>query len=241
MSETQPEHGGRGLARAALIASLIGFIAAWTFPFFDDELVIIGALLCAPLGFLLGVLALILGKVRPKAFGGSGLAQVALILGVGGVVSFLHNIPIGHSRLSANESANIGDIRTVLSAEIAFSTANGEYFDTPECLQTPSRCIPGYQGPQFLDATTVWVGTAKGYVRTFHPGPPAPADVVAQGKVSPRSVTSFAYVTIPKEPNSTGVRCFCGDSTGLMTYTTDGSAPPVKDGACLLEGAEQLR
>src|SRR5205823_811413 len=46
--------------------------------------------------------------------------------------------------VSRHESATIGDLRTLVSAESAYSSANGGFYDDPRCLTKPSACIPGY-------------------------------------------------------------------------------------------------
>ncbi len=57
-----------------------------------------------------------------------------------------------------------------------------------------------------------------GYRLTLRPGPVPGA---------------FAWVAVPKEPGTSGVRGFCGDSGGVLCFTADGRAPRVRpDGSC---------
>jgi hypothetical protein len=236
---------GRGLARAALVAGVVGAAGTWLTPFFEGlwPVLLLGGMATTALAFLLGLLGLVLAAFRPEEYRARRSDFVyALLFAAFGVGGFANSLPSGHSRVGAYEAGTIGDIRALVSAEVAYSTENGGFFDRPECLQKPTTCIPGFgQEYKFLDDAAQWAGTRHGYVRTFQPGPAAPADVLAQGKVSPSSVTSYTYVGVPKEPGLTGVRGFCGDFEGRITFTKDGTPPPVKDGHCVVtEGVRPL-
>jgi type II secretory pathway pseudopilin PulG len=157
-------------------------------------------------------------------------------MAIGGIVtsalSLLVIVPIGiisaiaipsllRARVSANESGTIGDIRTVISAQAAYQSSSGGYYGTMECLNAPSGCIPNYTGPTFLDPQLASLQPKAGYKRAFHPGTREASGLM-----------SFAYTAVPVEPGKTGIRGFCGDSTGIICYTSDGRAPDVRDGAC---------
>lgn len=152
------------------------------------------------------------------------------------------------SPIAVSESAALGDIRTVIGAQVAYAASNGEFYTSdPRCLTTPTGCLPGYPAtaPTFLDAATLAPGPRRGYLRTLHPGPAPKPEQLKGVKVAPFSVTRFAITAVPLRPASatpgglagcfaekpTGVRGFCGDETGRICWTTDGTAP-VKDGQC---------
>jgi type IV pilus assembly protein PilA len=159
------------------------------------------------------------------------LAVVAFI----GIIAAIAIPSLLRARVSANEAAAIGDIRSVISAEAAYSSANGGHFDRPGCLVRPQGCIPGYP-----DAAPVFLGqedppTKLGYQREFVPGPATDNNYVALGNISPSSVESFAYIAYPASPGVTGVRSFCGDYSGRMCVYPDGSRPPADNGQCALD------
>jgi type II secretory pathway pseudopilin PulG len=178
------------------------------------------------------------GAPPPAKSGGSRtLVTVLIVLAVGlvgcmgiGIIAAIAIPSLLRARVSANESAAIGDIRTVISAEAAYQSMNG-YYDTLDCLGTPASCNAGYTGPTFLDAMLASGAPKSGYRRTFHPGPPASSEEGASPR-SPSSLTSFAYTAVPIQVNQTGIRGFCGDSSGRICYTLDGSEPPVANGEC---------
>jgi type II secretory pathway pseudopilin PulG len=172
-----------------------------------------------------------------KSGGSRTLITVLIVVGVllvgcvgVGIIAAIAIPSLLRARVSANESMAIGDIRTVISAEAAYQSANAGYYDTLECLGTPGSCIPGYNGPTFIDPMLASGLDKGGYKRTFHPGA-APTEEGGSQR-SPSSISSFAYTAVPVQRNQTGVRGFCGDSSGRICYTLDGSEPPVVDGEC---------
>jgi uncharacterized membrane protein YhaH (DUF805 family) len=156
-------------------------------------------------------------------FGVCGVGMVAAIA----IPSLLR------ARVSANESATIGDIRTVISAQAAYKASNGGLFEgNLECLSAPfSGCVPGYpgNGPTFLDPMLTARQAKSGYERRFEPGRMVVVDPAVS---SPTSVGEYAYVATPLKAGQTGVRSFCGDSTGLICFRADGANIRVLGGAC---------
>ena len=141
---------------------------------------------------------------------------------------------LGRARISSNEADAIRDIRSIIQAEHSYARTNGGFFDNLDCLGAPSSCISALppDAPAFLGAETATVSTRSGYERTFHPGPAANIDPHPRSSVSPTSISSFAYVAVPEEAQVTGRRGFCGDATGRICYTEDGSRPEPQDGHC---------
>jgi type IV pilus assembly protein PilA len=141
------------------------------------------------------------------------------------------------ARVSANESAAIADLRTVVSAQEAYRSANGHY-DRLECLTVPVACIPGYPstGPVFLPGHFVSNVERSGYKFHLVPGP-SPANLsVARSSAS--SMDRYAYLASPLQFRSTGRRVFCADDTGRVCAFTDLGASRVEDGRCNPECSE---
>ncbi len=195
----------------------------------------IGALL----SITFGIVALVKAGQQPETYGGKGLAIAGIaasalsfvMIPFIGIIAAIAIPSLLRARVSANEAATIGDLRTVVSAEVAYQSANAGSFGTLECLATPARCIPNYAatGPTFLDAETV-APMRHGYARTFHRGPPAGSG--SEPASSSSGLKSFAYVAVPVTWNRTGTRAFCADSTGQVCYATGGQEPTVADGVC---------
>ncbi|HKC11806.1 MAG TPA: DUF4190 domain-containing protein [Vicinamibacteria bacterium] len=216
----------RGLAISALV---LGIVSLPTM-----GLVGIGAML----GIVLGVVALVKARNAPTEYGGKGIAVAGialsalsiLVIPVLGIIAAIAIPSLLRARVSANEAAAIGDVRSVVSAEAAYSSANEGYYDSLECLAKPTACLSGYSGPAMLDGQLATGAARRGYRRVFHPGPTALG--ARPAPLSQSSVTHYAYVAIPVAPGQTGVRSFCGDDTGRTCYLTDGSEPLVVAGAC---------
>jgi hypothetical protein len=131
--------------------------------------------------------------------------------------------------VSANESATIGDIRTVISAQAAYQSANGGWYDEDlDCLTAPDGCIPNYptNSPTFLDSQLASLLAKSGYDRSFGGG----ASVTASSAISSAtSTTSYVYWATPTSAGQTGVRGFAGDSSGIICFSADGAQPSTAD------------
>ena len=89
----------------------------------------------------------------------------------------------------------IGNLRTVISAEAAYQSVNGGFYDVPGLPLCAGQCLGStHPGMAFLDQESVVFDVQKsGYVLQFHGGP-APADTSA---VSPSSLEAFAVTAEP--------------------------------------------
>ncbi len=209
----------------AVVSLTVGILGLFT-----CGLVAIGALI----GLLMGVWALHKAKNSPQTHGGRKQAIAGIALNVIGLVGFgvwlFFALPgKGSSPTMANEAATFGDLRAIQASQLAYSVANGGFFDSPECVTEPKSCIPGYTGPGFDPPPWIFSAKKAGYSRTFHPGPPA-ADRPAT--ISKSSLQTFAVVAVPFTVGKTGKRAFCADSSGRICSTSDGSAPVVTGGLC---------
>jgi type II secretory pathway pseudopilin PulG len=139
-----------------------------------------------------------------------------------GVIAAIAIPALLRARVSANESTTIGDTRVVISAEAAYASAARGY-GSLSCLAEPASCLKGYRGPAFLDEALASATRKHGYDRAFHPGP--------AGRTK-GTYRAFAYVSTPREPGKTGVRSFCGDSTGRVCFDAGGAAIVPEDGLC---------
>ncbi len=165
------------------------------------------------------------------------IAIVAAVLVCGvfgiGMIAAIAIPSLLRARVSANESAAIGDIRAVVSAQEAYRSANGGFYEgNLECLAAPAvGCLPGYPagGPTFLDPALAARQPKSGYERRFEPGRRVEVDPAVS---SPTSVDAYAYVAVPLRAGQTGVRSFCGDSSGVVCFNASGGAIRVLGGAC---------
>ena len=164
---------------------------------------------------------------------GFTLIELLIVVAIIGIIAAIAIPSLLRARVSANEAATIGDIRTVISAQAAFQSANGGWYGgSLSCLSNPqggATCIPNYPAgaPTFLDSNLAPLAAApgpkSGYSRSWGPGgTPAPINTNVSGT---NSVSSYVYLATPVTSGQTGVRGFGGDASGVLCFSTGGVAP----------------
>jgi hypothetical protein len=218
----------KGLAITAMVLGIASFPLLCAFG---------AGIITAVIALICGIVALVKAKGQPTEYGGKGFAIAGVATGGVACLATLLIVPaiaipsLLRARMAANESAALGDIRALISAEATYASANSGYYDKLECLAQPQDCIPGPSAPSqaMIDALMANTTPRRGYEFSLHVGP-APQE---SGKpASPSSVTSFAYVAVPVKAGNTGQRAFCGDEAGVIRFATDGSAPTIFGGRC---------
>jgi prepilin-type N-terminal cleavage/methylation domain-containing protein len=176
---------------------------------------------------------------------GFTLIELLIVVAIIGIIAAIAIPSLLRARISANESATIGDIRTVISAQAAFQSANGGWYTGDiTCLNNvvPGNCIPSYpaNAPTFVDTAIASLAPKSGYSRSFQSGPaPVPIATAVSGATS---ASSYAYVASPVNQGQTGVRGFAGDASGIVCFTPDGNTPPtVANGAIVVASCNILQ
>jgi prepilin-type N-terminal cleavage/methylation domain-containing protein len=167
---------------------------------------------------------------------GFTLIELLIVVAIIGIIAAIAIPSLLRARVSANESATIGDIRTVISAQAAYSSTNGGLYEsTWACLVAPFTCIPSYPAtsPTFLDSQIAALTAKSGYNRTSL-SLAAPANL--SNLQSATSTASYSYLSSPVAQGQTGVRAFGGDSSGVLCFTSDGSQPPTNSSMALTVG-----
>jgi prepilin-type N-terminal cleavage/methylation domain-containing protein len=157
---------------------------------------------------------------------GFTLIELLIVVAIIGIIAAIAIPSLLRARVSANESATIGDIRSVISAQAAYSSTNGGLYEGDfTCLVDPFNCIPAYPttSPTFLDSQIAALTAKSGYNRTSYAlAPPAGLNSATQ---SPSSTAAYSYTATPLAQGQTGVRGFGGDSSGVLCTTPDGAEP----------------
>ena len=158
---------------------------------------------------------------------GFTLIELLIVVAIIGIIAAIAIPSLLRARVSANESATIGDIRTVISAQAAYQSANGGWYESNfVCLNAPfsGTCIPSYptNSPTFLDSQLASMQSKSGYDRSFAGG--SSPTTINSNISSPTSTTSYVYWATPTSPGQTGVRGFAGDSSGILCFSTNGAS-----------------
>ena len=184
-----------------------------------------GLLFFIPLAFVAAIVFghLALSEIRKSAgrLKGEGMAIAGLVLGymwiVGiPVILIIAAIAIPNllrARMAANESSAVASVRSVVVAEVSYSSAHSDRGYT--CF------LSDLAGDRLISGDLV-NGQQNGYVFELlncSPETPGGANV------------KFQIIAHPLTPNATGVRAFCSDESNVVKTDPAGSAQE-----CLLNG-----
>jgi prepilin-type N-terminal cleavage/methylation domain-containing protein len=160
---------------------------------------------------------------------GFTLIELLIVIAIIGIIAAIAIPSLLRARISANESAMIGDARTVISAEAAYHSANSAFYGYITCLSQPQGCLIGYPpgSPTFLDTTITSMMQKSGYARTFT------FDTLNMAGIT-GAVNNYCYQGSPASAQG-GVRSFAGDASGII-YANAGSADCCTAGG-LADGA----
>ena len=164
---------------------------------------------------------------------GFTLIELLIVVAIIGIIAAIAIPSLLRARIAANESAAVGDVRAVISAEHTYAASNGSFYGTMSCLGTPPGCGFNAATTPFIDTQTSALTTKQGYVRSFLPG------VVGAGSPDPGLIT-FVYFATPAGFAQTGNRGFGGDNSGIICQTSNG-APPLTSGQSLDPTCTPLR
>ncbi|MFQ5738686.1 MAG: type II secretion system protein [Acidobacteriota bacterium] len=132
---------------------------------------------------------------------GFSLIELLIVVAVIGIIAAIAVPNLVQSKKAANEASAISSVRNLVTAQITYaSTVGAGQFGSLADL-TSNKFIDDVLGSGSKDGYTFTIPTGAG------------------------STTVFTVVGVPTTVGTSGQRGFFSDQTGVIRYSTDGSAP----------------
>lgn len=163
---------------------------------------------------------------------GFTLIELLIVVAIIGIIAAIAIPGLLRARMSANEAAAVGSLRSISTSNIGFaaSCAAGSYAtDLADLARPPAPGMAAFLGPE-LSVNGI---QKSGYSFTLakHAGPGVVDDLTptCNGAVTPRATAYYASAS-PITLGSTGTRFFATDAPGTIFTDVVAIANPVPAG-----------
>ena len=149
---------------------------------------------------------------------GFSLIELLIVVAIILIIAAIAIPNLLRARIAANEASAAGSVRTIVTAEIAYSTTYGVGFAPLLAnLGGGAGCVSAAATACLIDPQLT-TGTKSGYRI-------ASVATLANN-------TGFVASAIPVTPQVTGVSSFCADETGVIRKNPAGGAAVATEAAC---------
>jgi len=147
---------------------------------------------------------------------GFSLIELLIVVAIILIIAAIAIPNLLRSKIAANESSAVGSVRTIGTAEVTYSSSWGQgYANTLLKLGGPAPCTTASAASSCLIDSLLSVTTVKSGYNFNIGGTKADPSGAFQG---------FEINAWPTAPQTTGVRSFCDDQTGVLKFSVNGGA-----------------
>jgi type IV pilus assembly protein PilA len=152
---------------------------------------------------------------------GFSLIELLIVVAIILIIAAIAIPNLLRARIAANESSAVGSVRTLVTAEVTYSSTWGTGFATAiGVLGGANPCTAAAATACLIDPVLA-AGAKSGYTLAA-PGGAAVAGIVP----------TFAVSAVPQKVGQTGQRAFCSDESGVVRFDTTGLITAATDVAC---------
>ena len=147
---------------------------------------------------------------------GFSLIELLIVVAIILIIAAIAIPNLLRSKIAANESSAVGSVRTIGTAEVTYSSTWGTGFSVDlASLGGPSPCVNAAPGAACLIDSLLSQApfTKSGYL--FNAAGTKLVGVIYNG---------FEVNATPTTYQTTGVRAFCDDQTGVLKFVANGAA-----------------
>jgi type IV pilus assembly protein PilA len=149
---------------------------------------------------------------------GFSLIELLIVVAIILIIAAIAIPNLLRSRMAANESSAVGSIRTINTSNVTYSSTYPDVGFSPSmaALGGPSPCPAATPAASCLIDADLADGNKSGYQFTY-------GGLVGAGTPASPYV-GYTITGVPVSVGTTGQRGFFSDQSGVIRFTTDGSA-----------------
>lgn len=152
---------------------------------------------------------------------GFSLIELLIVFAIILIIAAIAIPNLLRARIAANESSAVGSVRTIVTAEVTYSSTWGTGFAASIAnLGGANPCVAAAAAACLIDPVLA-AGNKSGY-KLAAPGGAAVGGIVP----------TFAVSAVPQTVGQTGQRAFCSDESGVVRFNVTGLVVAATDVAC---------